>query len=159
MIRNEETQYNYDFEWEMSRKTFLRSLLLGSIALYLPVVGCDEKEDEIVFTNIKPLSQNQFKTLRAVLETLFPASKNTPGSLNVNADRYFLWLINDKRTNPRENDFLTKKLSVLNDESMDTATSGRCLHKDWQRRHAAWREQSLFGREGSSPHPKPECVQ
>jgi len=115
MIRNEEEQYNYDKEWEISRKTFLRSVLLGSIALSLPLVSCEERGDDKVYSDIEPLTQRQFKTLRAVQSALLPSSENKPGAIEVNADRYFLWIINDPRMNPRENDFLVKKLSAIED--------------------------------------------
>lgn len=116
MIRNDEEQYHFDHDWEISRKTFLRALFLGSIAISLPIISCEKKEEEIIFTNIDPLSQKQFRILRKIQAVLLPSSENAPGALDVNADNYFIWLINDPRMNQRDNDFLIDKLNTINDE-------------------------------------------
>lgn len=116
MIRSEEEQYQYDYEWEMSRKTFLRSIFLGSIALSLPMISCEVKDEKMVFSNISPLSQKQFRLLRKIQAALLPSSENTPGALDVNADNYFIWLINDPRMSQSDNEFLISKINSINDE-------------------------------------------
>lgn len=119
MIKNEDESYLFDQEWEMSRKAFIRSLFLGSVALSLPMISCEERDEKVIYSHIEPLSQKQFRILRKIQSALLPSSDKYPGALDVNADKYFIWLVNDSRTNQSDNDFLISKINSINDESIN----------------------------------------
>jgi len=106
---------------EISRKKFLKQLLLIGIATQMPVLqACSEdNENDIFFKNISPLSQKEFKILRKLLEVLFPKDNNGPSALEVNADKYIVWVLNDKLLDKKENDYIIKHLSSLDNASIE----------------------------------------
>ena len=86
--------YSNDTNWKLSRENFLKTLVLSGVALELPwLVGC-ESSSPINF-DTSPLTKEKYRTLSAVQEILFPADDNGPGAADVNAGRYFLWVMND----------------------------------------------------------------
>ncbi len=86
--------YSNDTNWKLSRENFLKTLVLSGVALELPwLVGC-ESSSPIDF-DTSPLSKEKYRTLSSVQEILFPSDDNGPGSQDINAGRYFLWVMND----------------------------------------------------------------
>lgn len=100
---------NSDNQWEISRKSFVKSILLSGAALQLPwLLSCSNDKEYTGSTT--PLSKEQFNLLLAVQNTLFPADGNGPGAADVNAGTYVLWVLNDDRVDPEENEYLIEKL-------------------------------------------------
>ena len=95
--------------WILSRKQFIRTLLLAGVASQLPFLNsCSEIalqiEDE--FKNIEPLNQQQFKIVRTVQSILFPEEGDGPGAFQINADKYLVWVLNDPLIDPKENQYI-----------------------------------------------------
>lgn len=101
-----------DQDWQISRKAFVKTLLLSGVALQLPWLhACTDDEDP---GQIQPLDSTQFKNLRSLQEILFPNDGNGPGALQVHADRYLVWVLNDPLMDQEEKDFITEKLNKFN---------------------------------------------
>lgn len=98
-----------DEQWAMSRKVFVRSMLLAGVALQLPWLSACSPEESITI-NTSPLSHDAYRSLKALQNVLFPEDGNGPGAARINADRYFLYVINDPRTDPEIQTFLLDKL-------------------------------------------------
>lgn len=116
-IHDTEDEDKDDLSWTLSRKAFIRSLLIAGIASQLPILSaCSEIElsDEGVFKNIDPLNQVQYKTIREVQNVLFPSQGPGPGALEVNADKYLIWVLNDSLLDPKKKYFIINNINKLN---------------------------------------------
>ena len=112
MIRQEETYHEEDVNWNISRKKFIQSLFILGAASQLPFLSsCEERKSYEINFDTTPLTKNQTKTLQQVLITLFPEDGNGPSALDVNADKYIIWVLNDSNLDPRENAFIIEKLN------------------------------------------------
>ncbi len=110
----EEDEILEDYKWELSRKEFIRSLLVIGVAVNIPFfTSCETKEnlEEFDFT---PLSAEQFKVLQALQLVLFPRNENGPSALQVNADKWIVYVLNDSREGQREKAFILEHLDGLN---------------------------------------------
>lgn len=95
-------------DWLVSRKTFVKTLLLSGVAMQLPWLTSCSSEDTIGST--EPLTIVQFKALRAVQDVLFPEDGNGPSARDINATPYLVWVLNDSLLDPDENNYLIEKL-------------------------------------------------
>ena len=119
MIKEEE-EIEEDYKWELSRKEFLRSLLIIGVAANIPfLTSCETKED-LEFFDCTPISPEQLKVLQAVQLVLFPKEGNGPSALQVNADKWIVYVLNDVREPQREKDFIVEHLEGLNQLSKET---------------------------------------
>jgi len=111
-----------DICWTLSRKEFIRSLLIVGIASQLPIINaCSEiglNNDEY-FKNIDPLGQRQFKIIRGVQDILFPSEGDGPGALEVNADKYLVWVLNDSLLDPKEKNYVIKYIDQIDKSAKD----------------------------------------
>ncbi|XOV69217.1 MAG: gluconate 2-dehydrogenase subunit 3 family protein [Fluviicola sp.] len=99
-------------QWLLSRKKFVKSLLLGGAALQLPwLAACEDRRYNPGDTT--PLSNHQFKVLQALQSTLFPSDGNGPGAYEVNADAYVLWVLRDDLLDPDENQYIIEKIEMF----------------------------------------------
>lgn len=99
-------------DWHISRKHFVRTLVLSGVALQLPWLNSCDSEHGIP-EDVSPLKRNQFRNIQALQITLFPDDGNGPGAMEFNADKYLLWVLNDKRIDPDENQFIIDKLDLF----------------------------------------------
>lgn len=112
-----------DDKWQLSRRKFVQSLLLGGIALQFPwLAGCDSTVETKIPTNILPLSKTAFLNLRSLLNVLFPSDGNGPGSNEIKAAEYILWVLNDEELDPQENQYIVKKLRLVNELAVNETT-------------------------------------
>ncbi len=119
-VIKEEEEIEEDYKWELSRKEFLRSLLIIGVAANIPfLTSCETKED-LEFFDCTPLSPEQLKVLQAVQLVLFPKEGNGPSALQVNADKWIVYVLNDAREPQREKDFIVEHLDGLNQLSKET---------------------------------------
>ena len=126
MIRSfydiDENEEQDDLEWTLSRKEFIRSLLFVGVASQLPIINaCSEiglNNDEY-FKNIAPLDQRQFKIIRKVQDILFPSEGDGPGALEVNADKYLVWVLNDPLLDSKERNYVIKYINQLDKSAKD----------------------------------------
>jgi gluconate 2-dehydrogenase gamma chain len=102
-------------DWHMSRKSFVRAFVLSGIAIQLPwLQSCAPSNDD--FGDIHPLTLSQFKTVREIQNILFPADGNGPGALEVNSDKYLLWILRDSLLDPNENTYIIKRIDQFTKE-------------------------------------------
>ena len=80
MIKEEE-DIEADYKWELSRKEFIRSLLVIGVAANIPFLTSCETEEDPEFFDCTPLSAEQLKVLQAVQLVLFPKEGNGPSAL------------------------------------------------------------------------------
>jgi len=119
-VIKEEEEIEEDYKWELSRKEFLRSLLIIGVAANIPfLTSCETKED-LEFFDCTPISPEQLKVLQAVQLVLFPKEGNGPSALQVNADKWIVYVLNDVREPQREKDFIVEHLEGLNQLSKET---------------------------------------
>lgn len=120
-----------EYKWELSRKAFVKSLLISGAALQLPwLTSCSHKEE---LKNVEPLSKEQFNILAAIQEVLFPSDGNGPGASKLNAGLYVVWILNDSEQDPDENNFIIEKLDQFEEFSKEeTGTSFLELNSDEQ---------------------------
>jgi len=101
-------------DWLVSRKAFVKTIVLSGIALQLPwLQSCANLDDED-FGDTSPLTSHQFKTVREVQNTLFPPDGNGPGALEINSDKYLLWVLRDHLLDPDENTYIIKRIDQFN---------------------------------------------
>ena len=105
MIKEEE-DIEADYKWELSRKEFIRSLLIIGVAANIPFLTCCETKEDLEFFDCTPLSPERLKVLQAVQLVLFPKEGNGPSALQVNADKWIVYVLNDAREPQREKDFI-----------------------------------------------------
>jgi gluconate 2-dehydrogenase gamma chain len=119
-VIKEEEDIQEDYKWELSRKEFMRSLLVIGVAVNIPFfTSCETKEDSKEF-DCTPLSTEQLKVLQAVQLVLFPKEGNGPSALEINADKWIVYVLNDAREPQREKDFIVEHLEGLNQLSKET---------------------------------------
>ena len=112
MIKEEEDILD-DYKWELSRKEFLRSMLILGVAVNIPFFLSCENEENSSFFDSSPLSAEQFKVLQAVQLVLFPRDENGPSALQVSADKWIVYVLNDSREGQQEKDFILEHLEGL----------------------------------------------
>ena len=104
-------------EWLISRKMFVKTLVLSGVALQMPwLTSCspeEEEEEEEEIGETKPLSKSQYKTARAVQDILFPDDGNGPSARDINASNYLVWVLNDSLLDPDENTYVIEKLELF----------------------------------------------
>lgn len=111
-----------DRSWEISRKQFISSLLLLGAASQIPFLSaCDPIEDDInqITFETDPLSADQVKTIQCIQLVLFPKEGNGPSALEINADKYLVWVLNDSNLDKKENDFIINKLDFFINLSLE----------------------------------------
>ena len=119
-VIKEEEDIQEDYKWELSRKEFLRSLLIIGVAANIPFLTCCETKEDLEFFDCTPISPEQLKVLQAVQLVLFPKEGNGPSALQVNADKWIVYVLNDAREPQREKDFIVEHLDGLNQLSIET---------------------------------------
>lgn len=106
-LKNEES-------WLWSRRQFFKNLALAGVAVQLSFI-----ESCVASGNFDPLSKKQFDILISVQSILFPVDDLGPGAADFNAEKYVLWMLNDKRMDPEINEYLIKGLDWLEEESRE----------------------------------------
>tara|TARA_B110000285_G_scaffold226551_1_gene286506 strand:+ start:216 stop:926 length:711 start_codon:yes stop_codon:yes gene_type:complete len=119
-VIKEEDEVLEDYKWELSRKEFLRSLIVIGAVVNIPFFTSCETKEEPEFFDCNPLSPEQLKVLQAAQLVLFPKEGNGPSALDVKADKWIVYVLNDARESQREKDFITEHLEGLNQLSKET---------------------------------------
>lgn len=121
MTKNENTSkdpyISTEQEWQLSRKAFMRTLVLSGIALQLPWLNsCSGTPEEDNYGEVSPLTLSQFKIVRKIQTILFPQDGNGPGALDIKADRYLIWILNDSLLDPNENTYIIERIKQFEKE-------------------------------------------
>ena len=115
---NIESDNTQESEWLLSRKKFIKSLILTGVAVQIPWLNSCSTEEETI-NNCAPLIDHQFKTVRAVQDILFPNDGNGPSARDLNAAPYLVWILNDSRLDPDENNYIIERIDELEAYSKD----------------------------------------
>lgn len=94
----------------VSRRGFIRSGIVAGVFLQFPwITSCTN--EFIVPENLNPLDKSSFLDMRFLLGVLFPKEGFGPSAMDVNADTYILWVLNDLNIDSRENKYMVDKLN------------------------------------------------
>jgi len=101
--------------WQTRRRGFLRAAIIGGAASQLAfVTSCDSAEEE----GNEILSGKQVAVLKSVISILFPDDGNGPGTKEINAFDYIMWVLRDTlNRKPEDNDYIIEGLDWANDTS------------------------------------------
>jgi hypothetical protein len=110
-----------DSQKRLNRRRFLWQSSLISLAATLPLNACLHEDTPQVSAVRNPdlLNQEEWDTLIAVQEVLFPHEKNAPGAVDINAAGYFQWVLADPLLDPSEIDYKRNGLTWLNEDSLE----------------------------------------
>lgn len=88
--------------FELNRRSFISTAVLGSIASQLPVSNlyAKLKDDQTILTDV------QYKITHSVQEILFPKDGNGPVITEINATDYLVWVLSDKNKDPEEVEYI-----------------------------------------------------
>jgi gluconate 2-dehydrogenase gamma chain len=89
--------------WLHSRRKFVKSMILAGISTQIPLLqSCFNNDEEISAI----LSKSELAIVRDVQDILFPTDQYGPGALELQADKYLLWVISDTRFDPEEQQYI-----------------------------------------------------
>lgn len=114
-------EIDHDISWHLSRKRFIQSLILGSIAVQLPFLNAcvGKHEDEPNFDGNNVLTNKEVEIVYRLQNFLFPNDGNGPSAANVNAHQYFVWMLSDENSPKSEFDFWWNGLQKVQDEAKE----------------------------------------
>ncbi len=116
--------------WSVSRRSFVKLALLSGVISQIPfATSCISKNnqgDEIV--NIDGVNYTlKLKTIQDVQGILFPKDEFGPGALQLKSDLYLIWVLNDQRLDPWDNEYIIKGFQKLD------KASGEQFEKDFEK--------------------------
>jgi len=105
----------------VNRRRFLWQGSLLSLAATLPLNACLSDDIPKVLAQRDPelLNQEEWDTLIAVQEVLFPHEKDAPGAVDINAAGYFQWVLADPLLDPSETKYKINGLTWLNEDAVE----------------------------------------
>jgi gluconate 2-dehydrogenase gamma chain len=106
------TQPLNDLNWEQSRRSFLRSAIIGSVGIsFLSFPSCifspNSWDGKGIFT------QNEMSTLYHLQLAIFPNDGNGPSAEDCRALDYFMWCLTEANTPPKDIDYLVNGLKNI----------------------------------------------
>lgn len=101
--------------WQISRRSFIRNAIaVGTISQISLLESCSDE-----FSN-KTLNDKQLNLVISVQNILFPRDENGPGAIDFNADKYLLWVLNDKRIADDDKQYVINGIRWLNESAQET---------------------------------------
>ncbi len=88
----------------LKRRTFLAGMGTAAVAALLPFSGCTSEPEPS--KKLFRFSSEQFKTIRAVQEHLFPHEAQAPGAIDVHATEYLQMTLGQPGFDPEIRDFI-----------------------------------------------------
>jgi len=102
--------------WRLSRRQFIRAAVVaGAFSQIGFLSGCLEEK---IDTGI--LSREDFQLIQSVQGILFPKDRYGPGAREINADKYLLWVLGDRRMDPDEKQYLLNGIRWTGETSRET---------------------------------------
>ena len=102
-------------QWLIKRRTFMKNIAVSALFSQLLVFeSCLSDEDPFA-----PLSKDQMNLLIKIQDILFPKDDYGPGASDFKADKYILWILNDKRMDPEENEFIVKGINWTEEKAQE----------------------------------------
>ena len=102
--------------WQLSRKAFLKSLVLGGVMTQLPWM----KAFGSLQQKLSILSEKQLAILSSVQQILFPADGNGPGAADIHATEYLLWVLSDPEKDPDEVQYIINGIGWVDETADET---------------------------------------
>jgi len=110
-------------KWQLSRRGFVRNLLLAGLASQYPIfsscVNQTEGIDEIDEMIFKHFSHSQKLILKEVQIILFPADGNGPSAEDVDALKYLDWVLSDPMIDPTEVDYIINGIGWVEETAQE----------------------------------------
>ena len=110
-------------QWQLSRKKFVKGLLLAGVLTQLPFLSaCTEQNINTEISNgnnISSLNKTQISILKDIQLILFPNDGNGPSAKDVNAHLYLEWVISDARMDPSEAGYIVNGLKWTNETAQE----------------------------------------
>ena len=103
-------------QWDLSRRNFIKLALISGVLGQIPFANAcirenDKGEKHIVIDGIDyPI---ELKLIRDVQDILFPTDDLGPGALQLKSDIYLIWVLNDQRLDPWDNEYIIKGFQKL----------------------------------------------
>ena len=114
------------FQWELSRRSFVKLSLIGGLLSQIPFASScireNEKGEKIVVIDGTNYSI-ELELIQRVQEILFPKDELGPGASELKSDIYLIWVLNDQRLDPWDNEYIIKgfrKLDLASKEEFNT---------------------------------------
>ena len=110
-------------QWQLSRKNFVKGILLAGVITQIPFLSAckDEKINTNIASNndVNNLNKTQLSILKDIQLILFPKDGNGPSASDINADKYLQWVISDTRMDPSEVEYIVNGLTWVNETSVE----------------------------------------
>lgn len=111
-------------QWQMSRRHFVKGLLIAGTITQIPFLSAclneDSKSEVLPFGE---LNSTQKDILKEVQNILFPNEGNGPSAKDVNALNYLQWVISDSRMDPSEVEYLLNGIKWIEETSNEIYSS------------------------------------
>jgi len=116
------TKSNSIIDWELSRRSFIKFALASGILSQIPfATSCINKDnlgEKVV--NIDSIDYTiELQLIRDVQDILFPNDELGPGALELKSDIYLIWVLNDHKLDPWDNEYIIKGFNKLNKASQN----------------------------------------
>lgn len=102
---------------KLTRKQFIRGLIVAGLFTQIPISSCSNKENS--FVEDGKLNNEKLRLLTSIQEILFPKTKNSPSASDVNADKYLLWILSDENKSTKDKKYIIDGLSWVNQTSIE----------------------------------------
>jgi len=110
-------------QWQLSRKNFVKGLLLAGVITQIPFLSaCENKKIDTKITsnnNTRKLNNTQLSILKDIQLILLPNDKNGPSATDINADKYLQWVISDQRMDSDEVEYIVNGLTWVNETAVE----------------------------------------
>ncbi|NOX86939.1 MAG: gluconate 2-dehydrogenase subunit 3 family protein [Chlorobi bacterium] len=102
--------------WRLSRKTFLKSVIMGGALSQLPWMKAFGSMEQ----KLSILSEKQLSIISSVQQILFPAGDNGPGASDIHATEYLLWVMADPEKDPEEVQYIISGIGWVDETAEET---------------------------------------
>ncbi len=103
--------------WEVSRRHFIQGALAVGVFSQMSVLQSCINEGTAIDA---VLNKKQLDLIIVVQNILFPKDNNGPGAIDFNADKYVLWVLQDKRLDPSEAEYIINGIGWVNETAQET---------------------------------------
>ncbi len=108
--------------WELSRRSFVKLGLIAGLFSQIPLANSCIRENDKGQKNVVIEGSDYFielKLIQDVQNILFPKDDLGPGALELKSDRYLIWVLNDQRLDPWDNEYIIKGFHKLESASKE----------------------------------------
>ena len=118
----ENSEIDAKIKWEFSRRNFIKLALASGIISQIPFASSCINQNDLgeQIVNIDGVDYPiELKLIQDVQSILFPKDDLGPGALDLKSDIYLIWVLNDQRLDPWDNEYIIKGFKKLNKASKD----------------------------------------